>query len=102
MAAFSMSHSLALPRQAAPRAVVRSEKSPAVTPDCSEAMTSCTPNCLTAGRAGSPEIMTLVYKAVKRGYAIVALGAHRGGDKWRCFETHWPPEDHEELPGVCT
>ena len=46
--------------------------------------------------------MTVVYKTVKRGYAVVAMGAHRGGDKWRCFETHWPPEEHEEIPGVCT
>lgn len=45
--------------------------------------------------------MTLVYKAVKRGYAVVALGAHRGGDKWRCFETHWPVDEHPEIPGVC-
>ncbi len=44
--------------------------------------------------------MTLVYKAVERGYAVVAMGAHRGGDKWRCFETHWPPEEHYEIPGV--
>ena len=45
--------------------------------------------------------MTLVYKAVQRGYAVVAMGAHRGGDKWRCYETHWPPEEHPEIPGVC-
>ena len=44
--------------------------------------------------------MTLVYKAVQRGYAVVAVGAHRGGDKWRCYETHWPPEEHNEIPGV--
>ena len=44
--------------------------------------------------------MTLVYKAVQRGYAVVAMGAHRGGDKWRCYETHWPPEEHPEIPGV--
>ena len=51
--------------------------------------------------AGTPEVMTLVYKAVQRGYAVVAMGAHRGGDKWRCYETHWPPEEHPEIPGVC-
>jgi len=50
--------------------------------------------------AGTPEVMTLVYKAVQRGYAVVAMGAHRGGDKWRCYETHWPPEEHHEIPGV--
>jgi hypothetical protein len=44
--------------------------------------------------------MTLVYKVMKRGYAVVAMGAHRGGDKWRCYETHWPPEEHHEIPGV--
>ena len=53
-----------------------------------------------ASAAGSPEVMTLVYKAMKRGYAVVAMGAHRGGDKWRCYETHWPPEEHHEIPGV--
>ncbi len=42
-----------------------------------------------------------MYKAVQRGYAVVAMGAHRGGDKWRCYETHWPPEQHHEIPGVC-
>lgn len=41
-----------------------------------------------------------MYKAVQRGYAVVAMGAHRGGDKWRCYETHWPPEEHHEIPGV--
>ena len=51
--------------------------------------------------AGTPEVMTLVYKAVQRGYAVVAMGAHRGGDKWRCYETHWPPEEHHEISGVC-
>lgn len=50
--------------------------------------------------AGSPEVMTLVYKAVQRGYAVIAMGAHRGGDKWRCYETHWPPEEHHEISGV--
>ncbi len=41
-----------------------------------------------------------MYKAVQRGYAVVAMGAHRGGDKWRCYETHWPPEEHHEISGV--
>lgn len=50
--------------------------------------------------AGTPEVMTLVYKAVQRGYAVVAVGAHRGGDKWRCYETHWPPEEYHEISGV--
>lgn len=52
--------------------------------------------------AGSPEVMTLVYKAVQRGYAVVAVGAHRGGDKWRCYQTHWPPEEYHEISGVST
>lgn len=46
--------------------------------------------------------MTLVYKAVQRGYAVVAVGAHHGGDKWRCYETHWPPEEYQEVTGVST
>ena len=50
--------------------------------------------------AGTPEVMTLVYKAVRRGYAVVAMGAHRGGDKWRCYDTQWPPEEHHEISGV--
>ena len=41
-----------------------------------------------------------MYKAVKRGYAVVAMGAHRGGDKWRCYDTQWPPEEHHEISGV--
>lgn len=52
--------------------------------------------------AGTPEVMTLVYKAVQRGYAVIAISAHRGGDKWRCYETHWPPEGHHEISGVST
>ncbi|BDA48553.1 hypothetical protein COCOBI_12-2330 [Coccomyxa sp. Obi] len=58
------------------------------------ASTAC-PTC-----HGTPEVMTLVYKAVQRGYAVVAVGAHRGGDKWRCYETHWPPEEHNEISGI--
>lgn len=44
--------------------------------------------------------MTLVWKFVKNGYAVVAMGARRGGDQWRCYETRWPPEEWQELPGV--
>ena len=44
--------------------------------------------------------MTLVWKFVKSGYAVVAMGARRGGDQWRCYETRWPPEEWQELPGV--
>ena len=51
-------------------------------------------------RAGTPEFMTLVWKFVKKGYAVVAMGARRGGDQWRCYETRWPPEEWQELPGV--
>ena len=52
------------------------------------------------GRAGTPEFMTLVWKFVKNGYAVVAMSARRGGDQWRCYETRWPPEEWQELPGV--
>jgi hypothetical protein len=50
--------------------------------------------------AGTPEMMTLVWKFVKSGYAVVAMSARRGGDQWRCYETRWPPEEWQELPGV--
>ncbi|KAK9832782.1 hypothetical protein WJX81_000731 [Elliptochloris bilobata] len=55
---------------------------------------SC-PNC-----HGTPEMMTLVWKFVKSGYAVVAMSARRGGDQWRCYETRWPPEEWQELPGI--
>ena len=45
-------------------------------------------------------MMTLVWKFVKSGYAVVAMSARRGGDQWRCYETRWPPEEWQELPGV--
>lgn len=43
---------------------------------------------------------TLVWKLVKSGFAVVAMGARCGGNQWRCYDTRWPPEDYEELLSV--
>ncbi|CAL8471370.1 g10912 [Coccomyxa elongata] len=47
-----------------------------------------------------PEEMVSVYRAAKRGYALVALGAHlsEAERNFHCFNTTWPPERHIELP----
>jgi hypothetical protein len=50
--------------------------------------------------AGMPEEMMTVYNAIKRGYAVVALGPHRAGDLYGCFNTTWPPKGYHELPDV--
>lgn len=49
-----------------------------------------------------PEEMVSVYRAAKRGYALVALGAHlsEAERNFHCFNTTWPPERHIELPEV--
>jgi hypothetical protein len=49
-----------------------------------------------------PEEMVSVYRAVKRGYALVALGPHlaEAAGNFQCFNTTWPPEQHIELPSV--
>ncbi len=49
-----------------------------------------------------PEEMVSIYRAVKRGYAVVALGPHLSDAErnYHCFNTTWPPEDHFELPTV--
>lgn len=41
-----------------------------------------------------------VYRAIKRGYAVVAIGPHLSEDalNFHCFNTTWPPEDHIEGP----
>lgn len=43
-----------------------------------------------------------MYRAAKRGYALVALGAHlsEAEQNFHCFNTTWPPEAHIELPEV--
>lgn len=43
-----------------------------------------------------------MYRAMKRGYALVALGAHlsEAERNFHCFNTTWPPERHIELPEV--
>lgn len=43
-----------------------------------------------------------MYRAAKRGYALVALGAHlsEAERNFYCFNTTWPPEYHIELPEV--
>ena len=52
--------------------------------------------------SGMPEEMLSVYRAAKRGYALVALGAHlsEAERNFHCFNTTWPPERHIELPEV--
>lgn len=49
-----------------------------------------------------PEEMVSVYRAAKRGYALVAMGAHlsEAERNFHCFNTTWPPERHIELPEV--
>ena len=44
-----------------------------------------------------------MYRAVKRGYAVVAIGTHlsQAAFNFHCFNTTWPPEDHIEGPEVC-
>ena len=61
-------------------------------------MQSCV-HCYT----GMPEEMVSVYRAVKRGYAVVAIGTHlsQAAFNFHCFNTTWPPEDHIEGPEVC-
>ena len=43
-----------------------------------------------------------VYRAIKRGYAVVAIGTHlsQAAFNFHCFNTTWPPEDHIEGPEV--
>ena len=43
-----------------------------------------------------------MYRAVRRGYALVALGPHlsEAEANFQCFNTTWPPEHHRELPEV--
>ena len=43
-----------------------------------------------------------MYRAVRRGYALVALGPHlsEAAGNFQCFNTTWPPEQHHELPEV--
>ncbi|CAL5222477.1 g4849 [Coccomyxa viridis] len=50
--------------------------------------------------SGMPEEMVSVYRAVKRGYAVVAIGTHlsQAAFNFHCFNTTWPPEDHIEGP----
>ena len=52
--------------------------------------------------AGMPEEMVSVYRAIKRNYALVAVGAHlaEAVSNFHCFNTTWPPEQHRELPTV--
>lgn len=44
-----------------------------------------------------------MYRAIKRGYAVVAIGTHlsQAAFNFHCFNTTWPPEDHIEGPEVC-
>lgn len=49
---------------------------------------------------GMPEEMMTVYNAIKRNYAVVAIGPHRSGDLYGCFNTTWPPKGYHELPDV--
>lgn len=51
--------------------------------------------------AGLPEEMLMVAAAVKRGYAIIAVGPHLSGDELRCWQKTWPPEKGIEIPEVC-
>ena len=46
--------------------------------------------------------MVSVYRAIKRGYALVAIGTHlsQAAFNYHCFNTTWPPEDHIEGPEV--
>ena len=43
-----------------------------------------------------------MYRAIKRGYALVAIGTHlsQAAFNYHCFNTTWPPEDHIEGPEV--
>ena len=41
-----------------------------------------------------------MWRAVRRGYAVVALGPYQGGDRYRCFNNSWPMEDYMEMPTV--
>ena len=49
-----------------------------------------------------PEEMVSVYRVIKRGYALVAIGTHlsQAAFNYHCFNTTWPPEDHIEGPEV--
>lgn len=46
--------------------------------------------------------MVSIYRAIKRGYAVIAIGTHlsQAAFNFHCFNTTWPPEDHIEGPEV--
>jgi len=44
--------------------------------------------------------MLIVYRAIVRGYAVVAVGPHLSGTNDFCFHRPWPPEEGIEIAEV--